>query len=285
MGYMHIDNLYKDQTILDFKRCYAMEKIHGTSAHVRWTGKKLVLFSGGCSYEPFAALFDQEALAKTFSESVGEQPAIIYGEAYGGSIQRMKETYGDKIRFVAFEVQINGLWLTVPKAESFVRKFGLDFVHWVEISTDLAEIDAQRDADSVQAIKNGCGAGHHREGIVLRPLMEVTLNNGERVICKHKRDEFGETKTPIPVNKEKQEKMENAQKIAEEWVTAMRLEHILNGKAPSAQDLGTIIPAMTADIEREAGDLIVMNSEVKKLIGATTAKLVKNLEKMRYANG
>jgi len=42
---------------------------------------------------------------------------------------------------------------------------------------------------------------------------------------------------------------------------------------------------MTADIEREAGDLIVMNSEVKKLIGATTAKLVKNLEKMRYANG
>jgi hypothetical protein len=40
-------------------------------------GKKLVLFSGGCSYEPFAALFDQEALAKTFSESVGEQPAIF----------------------------------------------------------------------------------------------------------------------------------------------------------------------------------------------------------------
>jgi uncharacterized protein YeeX (DUF496 family) len=59
----------------------------------------------------------------------------------------------------------------------------------------------------------------------------------------------------------------------------MRLEHILNGKAPSTQDLGTIIPAMTADIEREAGDLIVMNSEVKKLIVATTAKLVKILRK------
>jgi predicted DNA-binding antitoxin AbrB/MazE fold protein len=93
------------------------------------------------------------------------------------------------------------------------RKFGLDFVHWVEISTDLAEIDAQRDADSVQAIKNGCGAGHHREGIVLRPLMEVTLNNGERVICKHKRDEFGETKTPIPVNKEKQKRWRTRRRL------------------------------------------------------------------------
>lgn len=25
MGYMHIDNLYKDQTILIFKECFAME--------------------------------------------------------------------------------------------------------------------------------------------------------------------------------------------------------------------------------------------------------------------
>lgn len=30
MGYAHIDNLYKNQTILKtFKRCYALEKIHG----------------------------------------------------------------------------------------------------------------------------------------------------------------------------------------------------------------------------------------------------------------
>jgi hypothetical protein len=30
MGYLHIDNLYKSQDILLFKRCYALEKIHGT---------------------------------------------------------------------------------------------------------------------------------------------------------------------------------------------------------------------------------------------------------------
>jgi len=29
MGYAHIENLYKNQEILMFKRCFAMEKIHG----------------------------------------------------------------------------------------------------------------------------------------------------------------------------------------------------------------------------------------------------------------
>ena len=29
MGYKKINNLYKDQTILSFKECYAMEKVHG----------------------------------------------------------------------------------------------------------------------------------------------------------------------------------------------------------------------------------------------------------------
>ncbi len=36
MGYMHIDNLYKNQEILMLKECYAMEKIHGSSAHISW---------------------------------------------------------------------------------------------------------------------------------------------------------------------------------------------------------------------------------------------------------
>lgn len=29
MAYAHIDNLYKDQTILLFRECFALEKIHG----------------------------------------------------------------------------------------------------------------------------------------------------------------------------------------------------------------------------------------------------------------
>lgn len=33
MGYLHIDNLYKNRDILLFRECWALEKVHGTSAH------------------------------------------------------------------------------------------------------------------------------------------------------------------------------------------------------------------------------------------------------------
>ena len=38
MGYLHVPNLYRPeaQAILEFKRLYALEKIHGTSAHIQW---------------------------------------------------------------------------------------------------------------------------------------------------------------------------------------------------------------------------------------------------------
>lgn len=36
MSYADIENLYKNRRIMLFKECYAMEKIHGTSAHVGW---------------------------------------------------------------------------------------------------------------------------------------------------------------------------------------------------------------------------------------------------------
>ena len=60
MAYRHIDNLYKNQDILLFKECYASEKIHGTSAHVRWTEEGgLSFFSGGEQHDRFMALLQQ----------------------------------------------------------------------------------------------------------------------------------------------------------------------------------------------------------------------------------
>jgi hypothetical protein len=79
MGYMHIENLYRNQKILNFKRCYALEKVHGTSARVSWDAEKvrqeagakyagLTFFGGGESNERFAALFDPDVLRDGFAE-------------------------------------------------------------------------------------------------------------------------------------------------------------------------------------------------------------------------
>ena len=66
---MHINNLYKDKRILMFKQCYALEKIHGTSANVHFNGKdELRFFSGGSKHSLFVECFDEVKLLTKFKE-------------------------------------------------------------------------------------------------------------------------------------------------------------------------------------------------------------------------
>lgn len=303
MGYLHINNLYKEQLILLFRECYAMEKIHGTSAHITFKSnpsnlaqRQLVFFAGGESHNNFVALFDREKLFNELAQ-IGvdaDKDITIYGEAYGGKQQGMSATYGTKLRFIAFDVQIGDYWLDVPKAEDFVKKLGLEFVHYEKVSTELKDLDYQRDLPSVQSVRNGvitteqfsAAANDHnlckqlkvvREGVVLRPLVEVALSNGNRVICKHKGDDFKETATPRPVvDPAKITVLDDAEKIADEWVTPMRLEHVLD-KLPghSMERMRDIIFMMQEDVLREAAGEIVESEAVKKAIGKKAVVLYK----------
>jgi len=47
MGYLSINNLYKDTDILLFKECYALEKIHGSSSHIVWSPEHGIGFMSG----------------------------------------------------------------------------------------------------------------------------------------------------------------------------------------------------------------------------------------------
>jgi hypothetical protein len=189
----------------------------------------------------------------------------------------MSATYGKALKFIAFEVQVGDAWLNVENAADVVSKLGLEFVHYERISTDLDAINAARDADSVQAVRNGMGPGHKREGIVLRPLQEFIDNRGERVIAKHKRDEFKETATPREVDPAQAKIIADAEAIALEWVTDMRLVHVLD-KIPVPHGLehtGVVIRSMVEDVLREAKGEIVDTKEARKAIGARAAKLFK----------
>jgi hypothetical protein len=279
MGYLHIDNLYKDQTILIFKECYALEKIHGTSAHISWdaTSKQIKFFSGGESYDRFVSLFDIDFLREKLNETFVTSNAIIYGEAYGGKQQGMSNTYGKELRFIGFEVKVGDLWLNVPNAEGVCKKLNIEFVDYVKVSTNLEALNAERDKPSTQAKRNGITEDKIREGVVLKPLVEFTTNNGGRVIAKHKRDEFKETKTPREVSPEEFKIMEDAKSIAEEWVTEMRLKHVLD-KLPhgiNVESTKLVINAMVEDVYREAKGEIIESKEVTKCIGSKAAMMFK----------
>lgn len=283
---MNIQNLYKDQRILKFKECYALEKIHGTSANIHYIHgeDRLTFFPGGCKMEEYMKNFNEEKLLSKCREKFNCN-VKIFGEAYGGKCQRMSETYGKTLKFVVFDVKIGETWLAVPNAQDVANSLDLDFVHWEMIPSDIQYIDEQRDLPSVQARKNGIEEPKPREGVVLRPLEEYTDNRGNRVICKHKGDAFKETKTKREVSPEKLKVLEQANSIADEWVTPMRLEHILS-KMPDygIEHTGGIIRIMIEDIYREGKGEIIESQDAQKAIGKATAKIFKQYLNAKIKN-
>ena len=262
-----------------FKRCYAMEKIHGSSSHISFRKNRtpqLSFFAGGEKHERFVAFFNQEELLKHFPE-LGHDEVTVFGEVYGGKCQGMGGTYGADLRFIAFDVKIGDCFVNVPVAEKISIDLGLEFVPYVEISTDLSEIDAQRDAPSIVAQRRGMGSDKKREGIVLRPLMEMTGNNRERICAKHKIDKFGETKTPRQVTDEELKVLSDAEAIADEWVTEQRLSHVLQRIENVGIDkMRDVITAMIEDVTREGSGEIVDSKEARKAISKRTSTMFKS---------
>ena len=276
MSYMSIQNLYQNQEVLMFRELYALEKIHGTSTHITFThGEETKFSSGGVkNHKSFVELFDREALAEAF-KAVGCAKLVLYGEAYGGSIMKMSNTYGKQMKFIAFEVKIDDVWLAVPNAEDVAKQFGLEFVHYVKIPAELAAINEQRDIPSIQAMRNGMNKDMPREGTVLRPLIELRKNNDERIMSKHKHDQFRETKTPREVSPEKLAILAEANAIADEWVTEMRLTHVL-GKLPqgiNVESAGLVVKLMIEDVLKESKDEIVNSKEARKAIGRAAGQM------------
>jgi hypothetical protein len=71
-----------------------------------------------------------------------------------GAQQGMAGTYGPHLKFVAFDVMVNDKWQNVSEAADYCKNY-LKLV---------STLDAERDQESVQAIKNGMGHGKKREG-------------------------------------------------------------------------------------------------------------------------
>lgn len=284
MGYLGIKNLYQCADILLFRELYAMEKIDGTSTKVIFKDGEVNFASGCINHEIFVKLFDLEFLKSKFAELFGNETVVIYGEGYAGKIQKMSATYGKDLKFIAFEVKVGGSWLNVPNAEDIVNKLKLEFVSYKKIKAEIDLIDAERDADSVQAVRNGMGS-HIREGIVIRPLIELTKNNGERIIAKHKREEFSERlHVPKVIDAEKLKILNNAMEIAEEFVTHNRLEHVLQEipHCTGIEHTQEVIKAMIADVYKEAKNEIVESKEASSAIGKKTAELWKKRIKNNF---
>jgi hypothetical protein len=244
---------------------------------------------GGVTGAEFKKLFDTDALEAKL-HAIPCEKITVYGESYGGKMQANQWRYGEKLKFIAFDVCLDDKWLTVPEAEKLVLSLGLEFVHYVRISTKLSEVDFWRDAISEQAIRNGVvtmlpnGFGYgpsrfvRREGIVLRPINEEVDFRGNRICAKHKRAEERETKTERVVDLAKLEVLKEARAISEEWATLTRLQHVIDKIPGAVIDMTRtreVISAMIADIHREGEGEFEPGPTVNAEIGKRTSQLLK----------
>jgi hypothetical protein len=280
MGYLSIRNLYKHQNVIGkYQEWWALEKIHGTSAHISvdLVKGKVKFFSGGENYENFCKLFNKEGILKGILdlENICCNGVILYGEAYGGRQQKMSGTYGDKLRFIVFDVMVGGKWLTVREAESITIKCGLEFVSYKKIKSTIEELNAAMSEQSIQAIRNGVGEGKVREGIVIRPMEEDVDDLGERVIYKHKTKEYSETKRVYALGEEVVKQQGNVEEIAKNWVTGMRLEHMLQKiKRDGVKETYTsVINYMLEDVKKESTDEVDISPALEKAVKKLVSKL------------
>lgn len=151
------------------------------------------------------------------------------------------------------------------------------------VSSDIESLEVEKNKPSTQAIRNGMGNDKMREGIVIHPPFEVSLNNGKRLIAKFKRAEFSERKSnPSKFDPAKQAMIVDAQNVAFEFVVPNRLDHVIQrlisereDKTYSITDTKKLIDLMVEDVEREGEGEFTPSPAIRKAIGSQTVKLFK----------
>jgi hypothetical protein len=108
----------------------------------------------------------------------------LYGEGYGGKIQKAGATYGLEQRFVLFDVTIEDYWLHREDVKDIGSKVDAEVVPLVGTGTLY---------DMVSMVRNGVESvwgEFPAEGLVARPKAELFTRHGNRIITKLKAKDF-----------------------------------------------------------------------------------------------
>lgn len=165
------------------------EKVDGTNIRLLYDDFKLNM--GGKTDRaqlpgPLVKWFQENILPQkeTFGGLFGEGPVCLYGEGYGGKIQK-GSAYRKDQSFVLFDILVGGWWLRRSDVEDIAKTLNLDIVPIIGIGT-LATM--------VTLAKSGFSSNWNddltAEGIVARPTVEMKRRNGDRVITKLKYKDF-----------------------------------------------------------------------------------------------
>lgn len=280
----HLENLYRSPEILNGPVTIT-EKIHGFNARVGrdedgklWFGSRNQDFDAAVA--PSLQGFSDWARGAFPEAEVLGLGVTLYGEWAGRGIMKGID-YGTP-RFYLFGVRYgDGPVLNDRETiTGFARTYATAHVPFLgEVTRPvIGVLDALRDEPSEIAMGSG------REGIVVAPLLPFFDAHGHQVIGKHKSEAFRETASSPRVPRTPTD-MTNALAFAAEYVTANRLEHVLQQVVEANPDCdcngglavevtGDVLRAMYNDVVREGGpDYEALDDVDKKILGKAVNKL------------
>lgn len=166
------------------------EKVDGTNIRVYWDGKN-VTFGGRTDSAQIPngvinrlnELFYSTPARKRLRDVFPDGEVTLYGEGYGAKIQS-GGNYKAEQDFVLFDVKVGDYWLERHNVNDVAEKLQLEAVPVIGRGTLY---------EAIELVKNNLKSkwgDFEAEGIVARPVVELTTRRGGRIIAKIKARDF-----------------------------------------------------------------------------------------------
>lgn len=170
------------------------EKVDGTNIRIMWQNDTMTFGGKTDNASIPAKLVDR--LRERFPDDSGFKAAFtpphgsvcLYGEGYGTGIQK-GDCYRADQDFVLFDVRVGEIWLQRKDVEDVAEKLNLNVVPVIGAGTLY---------DCINFVRNGVDSvwgPFQAEGIVARPLVELSTRGGQWIITKIKCRDFIESKS------------------------------------------------------------------------------------------
>lgn len=269
--YPSLVSIHKYNQILEEPEIVITEKIHGTNARFGYVDGKFRVGSrnneldvDGPDLQHFAFVGFLKSHGyigriESLPDDTKSKGIIVFGEYFGGGIQREIKYYDDK-NFRIFDIMVGGELKDYDWVRDFANILCIPVVpELYRGKPDIAVINDLRSGPTM------CGTGM-REGIVIRPPMpkKVNIDKGyataEYLILKYRSPEFEETtsaKKSQELDKNAQLYKHYAQAFAREYTTGPRLRHVIDQlreqgiQCEDMTSMGEVLKAMHKDISKE----------------------------------
>lgn len=302
--YPHIENIEEVPEVFELSEVIVTEKVHGSAARIgvidgrlRLGGRKLEFTDirpdtreGLC----FIQWVLDTGLDKKVIEAFSGHDVILYGEWHGSGTPKKGWPQVQKgIRYIngndlrIFDVKVDGKYVPQDEVASWAAKVGLKTMPILyRGKPDMKIFDSLIDTMSRVGEENGIVDPENTiEGIVIRPPEFVWDEKRRPIMAKYKIGKWAERasaqKHPKTLPKERVV-IPGASEFAKEFVTEMRLEHILDqlreaGIPIDKSSLGEVMKRMGQDIKREGigalGDAKLEWKDVSPFVTRLTKEL------------